>query len=488
MAGLGECCTHVGATLFAIDATVRREKAKTVTQEASYWMLPGSIDKVPFSRIEDIDFTSARRLKRKLDCTLSNTPLMPKQRQKLPDIPEPSDNEIELQYQLLWQTGTRPGILSIVDKYADEYVPKFDSNKLPWLSSDLRNERCLNMTRSLIDEMCILLFDSNVFTVSSEQSDRVEVETREQSNSKQWYRFRAGRITASNMKKVCVTNIEKPAMSTIKTICYPSITKFETKATQWGCKHESDAIAAYVKDHELKHEKFVVEKCGFVISTKYSYIGATPDSLVNCDCCGKGCLEVKCPYCVRDSHVADLATQKNSALVEIDGVLKLRKDHAHYFQVQTQILVCQVDYVDYVVWTSKGIHVERVLPDVEVLKLIETKSRSFFQNAVLPELLGSFFTRPKPHVVNVTQPAPVLPLTSEAVLNDVNNNTPVVKPEPKLYCFCQKPDNSTMAYIACDGENCKIEWFHQKCVRVRKIPKGKWFCALCRPSNRKGKA
>ena len=29
----------------------------------------------------------------------------------------------------------------------------------------------------------------------------------------------------------------------------------------------------------------------------------TPDSLISCDCCGEGCVEVKCPYCKRNDTV-----------------------------------------------------------------------------------------------------------------------------------------------------------------------------------------
>ena len=32
----------------------------------------------------------------------------------------------------------------------------------------------------------------------------------------------------------------------------------------------------------------------------HPYIGASPDAIVTCDCCGKGIVEIKCPYCFRD--------------------------------------------------------------------------------------------------------------------------------------------------------------------------------------------
>ena len=36
----------------------------------------------------------------------------------------------------------------------------------------------------------------------------------------------------------------------------------------------------------------------------------------------------------------------------------------------------------------------------------------------------------------------------------------------KLYCICQRP--SFLPMIVCDGMNCKIEWFHYGCVKIKK--------------------
>lgn len=64
MAGLGEACSHIGALLFYIETAVRIEKAKTVTQEKAYWLLPSGIDKVPYAEVQNIDFTSAETKKK----------------------------------------------------------------------------------------------------------------------------------------------------------------------------------------------------------------------------------------------------------------------------------------------------------------------------------------------------------------------------------------------------------------------------------------
>lgn len=52
------------------------------------------------------------------------------------------------------------------------------------------------------------------------------------------------------------------------------------------------------------------------------------------------------------------------------------------------------------------------------------------------------------------------------------------------YCFCN--DVSYGPMIACDNENCKLEWFHYACVHINKPPSGKWYCSeSCRKADSK---
>lgn len=56
--------------------------------------------------------------------------------------------------------------------------------------------------------------------------------------------------------------------------------------------------------------------------------------------------------------------------------------------------------------------------------------------------------------------------------------------EPK-YCFCDQVSYGNM--IACDNEECPIEWFHFPCVDLKSKPKGKWYCPECFNINKKVK-
>ena len=94
--------------------------------------------------------------------------------------------------------------------------------------------------------------------ISREMAEKVEKETRSQSNSKLWFKYRAGRIAALRMKAVCRTDYSNPSQSLIKTICYPEDFKFVTAATKWGCKHEKEARELYFKASKQKHSEFSI--------------------------------------------------------------------------------------------------------------------------------------------------------------------------------------------------------------------------------------
>lgn len=55
-----------------------------------------------------------------------------------------------------------------------------------------------------------------------------------------------------------------------------------------------------------------------------------------------------------------------------------------------------------------------------------------------------------------------------------------VDPNEPTYCLCHQVSYGEM--IGCDNPDCPIEWFHFGCVGLSAKPKGKWFCARCKPA------
>ena len=165
------------------------------------------------------------------------------------------------------------------------------------------------------------------------------------------------------MHDVVHTNVNMPSVSLIKNICYPTAYRFKSKATTWGCEHEKVALELYTEHMNTHHINAKITQSGLFISTDYPFIGATPDALVSCECCpGKGCVEIKCPYCTRDSTV-EVASGNPKFCVQ-SGFLTVT--HPILTQIQTQMNVAQIDYCDFFLWLENDNFLQRIPRNCEV--------------------------------------------------------------------------------------------------------------------------
>ncbi len=291
------------------------------------------------------------------------------------------DSRLDSFFKNLASCGTKPGILSVISDYSDTYIPYLDKSSFPKPLKELFEQKYLSYC--YLDLLNVS--DKIEINMTQEMSDLIERETRDQSNSKLWFEYRAGRITASRMRSVCHTNSSNPSQSLIKTIVYPEAFKFSTNSTIWGCSHEKNARLYY--EHSMKgHEKFSVANSGLCINPQWPHIGASPDGKVNCKCCGKGVLEIKCPYCIRNEDLTSIVGDKKGFCLSKDseGNLRLNQSHSYYYQIQTQIFVCYVTYCDLVVCTfpdgmkNPSMHVERIVPDVTLWTSCLENAFTFF--------------------------------------------------------------------------------------------------------------
>ncbi|KAK3907775.1 Alkaline nuclease [Frankliniella fusca] len=81
----------------------------------------------------------------------------------------------------------------------------------------------------------------------------------------------------------------------------------------------------------------------------HPFLGASPDFLVGDDGVG----EVKCPYTHRDKVIGPQHQEFIVMSKKRPTVMKLKKTHRHYYQVQGQMLVTGKPFCDFVVFTFK---------------------------------------------------------------------------------------------------------------------------------------
>ena len=75
-----------------------------------------------------------------------------------------------------------------------------------------------------------------------------------------------------------------------------------------------------------EHENFNLIDAGLFIDHVDPFLGASPDGMVQCNCCGKGVLEIKCPYCYKDLPEHD---DSSFCMVNQKGVWSLKQDHMY---------------------------------------------------------------------------------------------------------------------------------------------------------------
>jgi len=95
---------------------------------------------------------------------------------------------------------------------------------------------------------------------------------------------------------------------------------------------------------------------------------------------------------------------------------------------------------------------------------------------VLPEILGKWYAKQSVFPTDATSIDTTKPKIAElsVVVQDDQEDTVDVL----LWCYCKQPENDDS--IACDYSGCSIEWYHITFLKLKSVPKGKWYCPGCR--------
>lgn len=212
--------------------------------------------------------------------------------------------------------------------------------KLSKLLSSLCDRDNLLLTKSELEVLCREKFQR--LFVSENEAAYLEESTSLQSESPLWYQHRSGRITSSKFHSVRHTSLVSP-ISLAKSILSKSASLLNVPSLQWGIEHESDARDQYISMMDDCHNNFQFTVSGLHVNPNYPHLGASLDGLVECECCGKGLLERKCPYKFRDKDPNEI--EDESFYLQHTGNSKeLCHTHAYYFQVQGQLSICARDY------------------------------------------------------------------------------------------------------------------------------------------------
>lgn len=238
---------------------------------------------------------------------------------------------------------------------------------------------------------CTIVEFIKSLSVTMQQAREIEGKTRSQHHSPEWFAARRYRITASVFGLIYRRKPDTaPDALVVNLLDQRQVT---SPAIKWGIEHESEALKAYEEhQHRTGHTELTVCPVGFHVSISHPFLGASPDGGVyDPSKIGEpyGFAEVKCPFKHRDKTPQQACSDPDFCCVlTSSGEIRLKKRHPYYCQIQGQMAIGVRPWCDFIVYTSKGVSVERVHYDQEFWeKDLLPKLEEFYNKCVAPEIV-----------------------------------------------------------------------------------------------------
>lgn len=224
--------------------------------------------------------------------------------------------------------------------------------------------------------------------VDEEKINNIEFETRGQANSDLWKAERKYRFTASNFYAISHRQRNHDTFS--RTNMYPK--QFRSAATAHGIKYEPVALHEYQRYMDKQGTPVTVFKCGLVVDMNEPVLGCTPDSKVIDSGCTEpfGIAEVKCPHSKFLVTPKDACSDPNFCCIHTDAHCKLKTHHQYYYQVQGQLGITGTKWCDFIIYTQKGMSIERITLNNEFWRDLKQKLSTYYYNHFIAFAIEDF--------------------------------------------------------------------------------------------------
>ncbi len=402
--GADQGCRHLGAALFELDEFLSSERC-SVTSLPAYWNPKPEPETKPIPYLEMKLFHSeGLKSKRKItnydDSWIDSfDPRPTKQRNDI----SPEDKMSFAKK--LQDIDEHSGILDFLYPDDEPEDSKEEQDACSQQIEDFSHLTILSKASLFVKNNFLsnenimqqsLEFVNQLSTTASER-DVINDITTGQHTTQCWHEFRHLLVTGKKIKglftrqKTVEKNPNEDVSKTVQNFLTPS-KPFENNkcpvAIKYGTEKEDEAKTCYCRIMKKQHIKFGFSESGLVVSPDHGWVGASPDGIRECYCCEDTLVEFKCPYTGRDMDPksAFLLDTVGGAINKA-GFPYIRKNHIHYFQVQTGMAVCGLKQCDFVVFTNMGIFLAKVEFDEEFWKSTISTVKLFYTKKIIPALL-----------------------------------------------------------------------------------------------------
>ena len=370
MAGMSETCNHIAGMLFRLEAVnIAGLNNPSCTTKPCEWLPNRS--KVEPKKIKDVcldrDDIKKRFTKKSV-------------------IPSPKKK-----YEPLIKCPLKPLKLNDIATALEEIAPlstlttAVPRPKIDFVREVITQRPEINTVS--VDDVLLMSSDVDSFFENLEQISqdiitKIEVLTRGQSNNEAWYDCRKGVVTASKAHDILTRMRKFKGDNTLnlwnlfQKVAGMVFVNPNIPALKYGRDMESIALEKFVSVMKVKHRTINVQDCGLFLDESFPYIGASPDAIVNCECCGLSCLEIKCPY-----SISYLSPQDPSVKLAFmtENNTKLKKNHKYFTQCQLQMYVTRAKRCFFMVWTSHGNVIDEIAFDEEFCNELIKSICSFYK-------------------------------------------------------------------------------------------------------------
>lgn len=221
--------------------------------------------------------------------------------------------------------------------------------------------------------------------LSSDEIDAIEKITVGQADNEAWHQQREGRITASNFYRV-FTKVESMKVSKensadklVDSLLGKAKPPTNLPALKYGRDMELIAVEEFIKYFKKHHKDVRYRQCGIFIDKNKQYLGASPDLLIECSCCGEAVVEIKSPFSIAN----EIPSARNlSYLCMCNGQVALKEQHQYFAQVQGEMAITKRPLCYFFVYTRKGYHLETIRFNATYWHRLEENLTWFYSNCL----------------------------------------------------------------------------------------------------------
>lgn len=201
---------------------------------------------------------------------------------------------------------------------------------------------------------------------------------------------RRGRITASNFSSILSFRYTESTENYISKRVMGTSAIINTPSVNFGKQNENVACQLYFVDYKKNHQKPKMDLSSLHVDEVHPFLGASPDGLISCKCCGEGLLEMKCSYLFKNKTPHEACTDHHyHVYLDHNNSVRLKESSSWYTQIQGQMGVCKKPWCHFILYTKKGIAVDRIYFDNQLYEKIVNASKKFYEKYIVNALINT---------------------------------------------------------------------------------------------------